>query len=191
MMTAVATRTEFQLDPDKSYEFVNGQPEEKEMPGAQHSGICGRLTRKLGAYVEEREMGEVYPEASFRIGRNERIPDLAFIAAARIPPEGEPNTAWPMPPDLAVEIISPSDYYEKVHAKALEYLAAGVQQVWLISPENQTITVYRSMTNIMAFPPESELVSEDLLPGFRCPLRSLFKHTAKPTPADDVQPGKD
>ena len=76
-----------------------------------------------------------------------------------------------MPPDLAVEVISPNDLYEKVYAKAMEYLAAGVKQVWLVSPEHHTITIYRSATNITAFAGDGELVSEDLFPGFRCPLR--------------------
>ncbi|HEX4949192.1 MAG TPA: Uma2 family endonuclease [Blastocatellia bacterium] len=167
------------LDPERNYEFVNGEPEEKEMPGARHSGICGRLERRLGTFVETNALGEVYPEASFQIGLNERIPDLAFISQDRIPPEGEPESKWLITPDLAVEVISPTDYYEKVHAKAMEYLNAGVKVVWIISPENQTITVYRSATNIMAFPPESELTCEDLFPGFRCHLGEIFKNPKK------------
>ncbi|MGH9939999.1 MAG: Uma2 family endonuclease [Blastocatellia bacterium] len=87
--------TEVLLDPEKSYEIVNGQPEEKEMPGARHSGICGRLERRLGTFVEANGLGEVYPEASFQIGHNERIPDLAFVSATRIPADGEPETKWP------------------------------------------------------------------------------------------------
>jgi Uma2 family endonuclease len=174
------TATEVLLDPEKSYEIVNGQPEEKEMPGARHGGVCGRLSRRLGTFVETHGLGEVYEETSFQIGANERIPDLAFVSVARIPPEGEPETKWPMAPDLAVEIVSPSDFYERVHAKAMEYLAAGVKQVWIVSPENRTITVYRSATNIMAFPEDSELVSEDLFPGFRCHLSEIFKNPAQP-----------
>lgn len=173
------TATEVLLDPEKSYEIVNGQPEEKEMPGARHSGVCTRLTRKLGAFVEGNALGEVYQEASFQIGENERIPDLAFILAERIPPDGEPETKWLIVPDLAVEVVSPNDFYEKVHAKAMEYLAAGVKQVWIISPENRTITIYRSATNILAFPEDSELVSEDLFPGFRCHLSEIFKNPAR------------
>ena len=79
-----------------------------------------------------------------------------------------------MPPDLAVEVISPNDLYEKVYAKAMEYLMAGVKQVWLVSPEHHMITIYRSATNITAFAGDGELVSEDLFPGFRCPLREIF-----------------
>lgn len=170
---------EMTLDPERSYEFVNGEPEEKEMPGARHGGITTRLSRRLGTFVEAHNLGEVYQETTFQIGSNERIPDLAFIPIDRLPIDGEPETKWLLVPDLAVEVISPSDYYEKVHAKAMEYLTAGVKVVWLISPENQTITVYRSATNIMAFPPESELTCEDLLPGFRCPLSEIFKSPKK------------
>ena len=167
-MTAVA------LDPDKLYEIVDGQPEEKAMPGARHGGVCGRLAIALGMYLRANRLGELYPETNFQIGRNERIPDLAFVSAARMPPEGEPETKWPIPPDLAVEVISPNDFYEKVYAKTLEYLTAGVKQVWLVSPEHHTVTIYRSATNITAFAGDGELVSEDLFPGFRCPLREIF-----------------
>jgi Uma2 family endonuclease len=174
--------TEVALDPDKLYEIVDGQPEEKEMPGARHGGICTRLAIKLGMYLTANQLGELYAETSFQIGANERIPDLAFVSAARIPPEGEPDTKWPMPPDLAVEVISPNDLYEKVYAKMMEYLAAGVKQVWLVSPEHHTVTLYRSATNITAFPEDHELVSEDLFPGLRCPLREIFTSPVHTTP---------
>jgi Uma2 family endonuclease len=172
--TVMSTTTAVALDSDKLYEIVDGQPEEKEMPGAKHSGICGRLAMELGVYLKANQLGGFYVEGSFQIGANERIPDLAFVSAARIPPEGEPDTKWPMPPDLAVEVISPNDLYEKVYAKVMEYLAAGVKQVWLVSPEHHTVTIYRSATNLTAFAGDDELVSEDLFPGFRCPLREIF-----------------
>lgn len=178
----MSTMTAVALDPDRLYEIVDGQPEEKEIPGARHSGICARLTMKLGIYLAANHVGELYVEGSFQIGANERIPDLAFVSAARMPSEGEPDTKWPMPPDLAVEIISPNDLYERVHTKVLEYLAAGVKQVWLVSPEHHTVTIYRSATNITAFSGDGELVSADLFPGFCCPLREIFTSPVRTTP---------
>jgi Uma2 family endonuclease len=175
-MTAVA------LDPDKLYEIVDGQPEEKAMPGARHGGVCGRLAIALGMYLRANRLGELYPETNFQIGRNERIPDLAFVSAARMPPEGEPETKWPIPPDLAAEVISPSDFYEKVYAKTIEYLTAGVKQVWLVSPEHHTVTIYRSAVDLTAFAGDCELVSEDLFPGFHCPLREIFTSPVQATP---------
>jgi Uma2 family endonuclease len=165
---------EVYVDPERSYEIVNGKPEEKEMPGARHGAVGARLTGKFAAYIENHPLGEIFIETNFKIGINERIPDIAFVAAARIPPEGIPEGAWGIPPDLAVEIISPNDLQEKVTGKVLEYLEAGVRQVWLVSPEHRTVTIYQSLTDVQVFDEDDELVSEDLLPGFRCSLKELF-----------------
>jgi len=93
----MSTTTAVALDPDKLYEIVDGQPEEKEMPGARHSGICARLTIKLGMYLTANQLGELYPEGSFQIGANERIPDLAFVSTERIPSEASRTPNGPCP----------------------------------------------------------------------------------------------
>ena len=170
----MAATMETVLDPEKSYEIVNGQPEEKEV-GGRHGVTSARLIGKLGVYLKTRKLGVVSAAANFKIGKNERIPDVAFVAAERIPPEGVPEGAWQTPPDLAVEVISPNDLHEKVGSKVLEYLEAGVRQVWLVSPEHRTVTIFRSQTEVQVFARDSELVSEDLLPGFRCLLKELFQ----------------
>lgn len=170
----MSSTTAVMLDPDRLYEIVDGQAEEKAMPGARHGGICGRLAIELGIYLKAHPGGTLYVETSFQIGANERIPDLAFLAASRMPPSGEPESKWPMPPDLAVEIISPYDLYEKVYDKILEYLTAGVTQVWLVSPQHRMVTVYRSVTQVTVFAGDDVLLSEDLFPGFHCPLRTIF-----------------
>jgi Uma2 family endonuclease len=104
------------FDPDKEYEIIAGQPEEKTMGGARHSGVGVRLIMRLASHVETHQLGGVYgPDATFQIGENQRIPDVAFVAATRFPVDGEPEGIWPMPPDLAVEIISPYDLYGKGH----------------------------------------------------------------------------
>jgi Uma2 family endonuclease len=164
------------LHPDKEYEIVAGQPEEKAMGGARHSGIGARLIARLVIHVEANQLGGVYgPDATFQIGENQRIPDVAFVAAARFPAGGEPEGIWPMAPDLAVEIISPNDLYERVISKVEEYLAGGVRQVWLISPEHKTVTIYSSPTHTTILTEADELVSEELLPGFRCRIADLFR----------------
>jgi Uma2 family endonuclease len=177
--TANEMAVEAELDPEKRYEIVNGQPEEKEMPGAKHSGVGGRLGRRLGNYVESKNLGEVYPEASFQIGENERIPDIAFISIDRIPAEGEPETRWPFAPDLAVEVISPNDIFDKLIAKTKEYFAAGVKQVWWVAPEHKIVMIYRPPLQLTMLAEEDELASEDLLPGFRCRVSELFQNPVK------------
>ena len=71
--------------------------------------------------------------------------------------------------------MSPTDLYEKVNAKVREYFVGGVRQVWIVSPEEKTVTVYRAQYDAIIYPAEAELVSEDLFPGFRCKLNELFK----------------
>ena len=167
------------LDPEKEYEIVNGQPEEKEMPGARHSGVGTRLARRMGNFTESENLGEVYAEASFQIGDNERIPDVAFVSMDRIPSEGEPETKWPFAPDLAIEVVSPNDIFDKLINKTKEYFAAGVKEVWLVSPEHEIVMIYRPPLRMMMLSAEDELVSEDLLPGFRCRAGEIFKSPAK------------
>ncbi len=164
------------IDPEKQLEWVNGHAEVKEMAGARHSRIGIRLITKLGVYLEDNPVGEIYgPDASFTIGGRERIPDVAFVAAVRIPPEGDPVGIWPIAPDLAVEIVSPNDILEKVTEKIHEYFAAGVQQVWLVSPQFEMVTIYDSPVKSTTLQAGDELTSPALLPGFRCPVAALFQ----------------
>ena len=164
------------LDTEREYEIVNGIPEEKPMAGARHGNVIARLIIKLGNYIESRDLGELYsPDTTFMIGRNQRLPDIGFVFANRIPAEGQPAGRWEIPPDLAVEVISPNDVYVKVTRKVDEYLDAGVKQVWLVAPDRKSITIYRSPFDVTVFQDDMELVSEDLFPGFHCNLREIFK----------------
>jgi hypothetical protein len=91
----------------------------------------------------------------------------AFMAPGRLVADwGEP--AREMPYDL----------YEKVISKVEEYLASGVRQVWLISSEHNTITIYSSPTHTTILTEADDLVSEGLLPGFRCRIADLFRSPA-------------
>src|SRR5215212_5291042 len=107
-MTATAEQTvqtttrpeTFQLiDPEKQLEWVNGHAEVKEMAGARHSRIGTRLIIELGIYLKDHLIGEIYgPDATFMIGGRQRMPDVSFVAAARIPPEGDPVGIWTIAP---------------------------------------------------------------------------------------------
>jgi Uma2 family endonuclease len=176
----VAT-AELAPDDDKLYEIAeDGQLEEKEMAGARHGGVGVRLVARMLMHVEANQLGGVYgPDTSFTIGSRERMPDVAFVSAARIPAAGEPENAWPLAPDLAVEIISPNDAWEKVNRKLREYFAADVREVWLISLEQRSVIIHHSPTNpTQILIGDDELTSANLLPGLRCCISELFKQPA-------------
>lgn len=171
------------LDDDKIYEIVDGQPVEKPMAGAKHGGVGARLSARMFLHVDAHQLGGVYgPDTNFAIGNRERVPDVSFVSAARIPPEGEPENAWPIAPDLAVEVISPNDAWEQLYRKLREYFAAGVREVWLISMEQRTVMIYHSPAVADAVTlAENEELTSDLLPGFRCRISELFKQPARQT----------
>lgn len=163
------------LDDDLDYEIVDGQKEVK-MAGAKHGRIGARLIFKFEAYLEQNPIGGVYiSNTTFQIGANERMPDVSFASAARFPEEGEPSGKWEIPPDLAVEVVSPNDVWEKVNAKVREYFAAGVQHVWLVSQEGKEVMIYDSPTQIRVVTAEEDLTSETLLPGFKLRVGDLFR----------------
>lgn len=111
------------------YEYINGNLEKKNMPNAKHSGIAGRLVIELGIYLKKYKIGRVYNEAHFQIGKDKRIPDVAFVETAKIPVDGEPEKFWDFAPTLAIEIVSPTDFYQDVLEKIDDYFAAEVKQV--------------------------------------------------------------
>jgi Uma2 family endonuclease len=165
---------------EKEYEMVNGQPEAREMGSSRHSGVGTRLVIRMGMHVENNKLGAVYgPDATFQIGKKERMPDVSFLSAARIPEEGESDKKWDVAPDLAAEVISPNETWEKVNDKILEYFDAGVRQVWLISLKHRRVYVYDSTNLVRILTEEDELASEELLPGFRCRISELFQQPAR------------
>jgi Uma2 family endonuclease len=173
-MAAMMEAAQTVLDSEKSFEIVNGRPDEKEMPGARHAVVAATLVAELVIFLKTNKLGVVCTKANFKIGENERIPDVSFVAAHRLPAEGVPEGVWQISPDLAIEVISPSDLHVKVSGKILEYFDAGVRQVWIVSPEHRSVTIFRSVTDVQVFVGDMILASEDLLPGFRCPLKGLF-----------------
>ena len=104
-----------------------------------------------------------------------RIPDVSFISWDRLP-EGKlpPEPIARLAPDLAVEVLSPSNTKGEMDRKLKDYFAAGVRLAWLIDPPSQTAEVYTSPTEVRHVGKNQALDGGDVLPGFRLPLKQLF-----------------
>ena len=160
---------------NKGYEFIDGKLEKKEMATAKHSGIATRLSLEIGIYLKKNKFGRVYGDnTTFQIGENKRIPDVSFVSAKKIPPSGEPLDIWNFAPDLAIEVISPSERHNKVERKIREYFDADVTQVWKIVPEFKTLTIYFSPTETKILTEKDEVTCEEILPSFRLNLSDIF-----------------
>ncbi len=116
--------------------------------------------------------------AGYRIRTDKiRSPDVSFIRKERLPEGQLPKGFADFAPDLAVEVLPPEPLPEDIMdlgQKLGEYLVAGVQQVWLVDPKKQTVTVYRSLTDVRVYGAGEELEGGDLLPNFRCKVADLF-----------------
>jgi Uma2 family endonuclease len=161
-------------------EVVDGRILDLPPIGAYESDIANFLAELLYEHGRNGRLGRAFVELLFRIdvGRDlKRRPDLAFVSVARWPfgkrvPKGE---AWDMVPDLAVEVVSPSNGAAEIVEKVRDYFQAGTQLVWVIYPGTRQVYVYTSMSDVRIVLEPADLDGGDLLRGFRLPLNRLFE----------------
>ena len=160
----------------KQYELVDGEPKEKESESMEHSYIAATLTRRLGNQVAEKKNGVVLESSgSFRMsGGNIRKPDVSFVAKERIAEKRSSFIAFDGAPDLAVEVISPTDIWWEIMQKLDEYFSSGCRLVWLISPLDQRVLVYRHDQRSQILQVGDLLDGEEVVPGFSMPVADLF-----------------
>jgi len=158
-------------------ELLQGELRMMPLSGALHGRTVAMLEWWIGNHIAEHTLGMIFgAETGFIIERNPdtvRAPDVAFVVKERIP-NPLPSGFFPGPPDLAVEVLSPSDRASEVTAKTRGWLAAGCREVWNVDPETKTVTLHRAEGAIVQRAVGDILESPLLLPGFRKPLAELF-----------------
>jgi len=165
-------------DDGNRYELVAGVLTMMSPAGSEHGVIVSRLNRRIGNYVEQHQLGEVYgAETGFRIESDPDTvlaPDVAFVRRERIDAIGYPQGFFPGTPDLAVKVRSPNDRTAQVEEKVQRWLAAGAQAVWVIDPAARDAVVYTADDEPQRIAANEQLVGGRVLPGFRCSLAELF-----------------
>ena len=146
--------------------------------GAEHGVLSIRIGVLVSEYVETHRLGVCFAaETGFILQRDPdtvRAPDVAFVAADRVPNTGIPTFYWPSAPDLAVEVLSPRDRAVAVQRKVEEYFAAGTRLVWIVAPAARAVQVHQSPHDVHLLRDGDELSGDDVLPGFRCQVKRLF-----------------
>jgi len=164
---------------DRVIELVEGELIEMSKPTRIHGVVAARLTMKIAIHVEEHELGEVTSgDPGFILERSAsgrdsvRGLDIAFVSKSRVP--DPPDFTWyEIGPDLAVEVISPSNKASDIHLKVMQLLNAGARLVWLIYPESRTVVAHTAegATTLQ----ENDILSGgDALPGFELPVSEIF-----------------
>lgn len=176
---SLVTASEFASVPDDDcrHELEAGWVVSEPFPSLRHDQVRKRLEGVLEAFVARHRLGEVFGNVGFVLARDPdtvRGPDLSFVARERL--DGiDYSRFFEGAPDLAIEILSPSNRPYQVRAKVADYLAAGCRLVWVVNPERRSVTIYRELLAPRELPVDEELDGEDLLPGLRIAMGSIFE----------------
>lgn len=164
---------------DRIVELVEGEIVEMSKPSGLHGQIAMRLGAKLFNYAEDKGLGIVTAadtgfllERNLDAGDSVRGLDVAFIRGAKVP-RALPDKLINVAPDLAAEVISPSNEAEDIHHKIRQLLAAGTILVWIVYPRTRTVEVHTN-AGAVTLEVDDMLSGGDVLPGFELPVREIF-----------------
>ncbi|ETW96798.1 Uma2 family endonuclease [Candidatus Entotheonella palauensis] len=165
-------------------EIVDGQwiqATEDNMAGELHGAIATNLIVALGTFVKTHQLGRVYPaDTTYILSEDDqgvqlmRLPDVSFVAASRVKTENR-QSYYQLAPDLAIEIISPSERAVDIRAKLRDYLRAGVRQVWQVYPETQEVMVYLPDGTMQTYEMGQIIPGADVLPSLELPVEDIFE----------------
>lgn len=173
---------DLQALPEDGYihEVVSGELILRPKDNFQHERICTRLLVALDTFNCAHQLGVVLGSSAgfWMFNRNCRAPDISFIPKQRLAKLGFSPTAetfFPGAPDLAVEVLAPSNTRAEIDARLKDFFASGTEIAWIIDPDTGSAEVCHSPTQRRLTGPGGELDGEHLLPGFRYPIADLFK----------------
>jgi Uma2 family endonuclease len=143
------------------------------MANPLHAAIQLIIGGELYIYLKKNPLGKAFTEAHFKLwpdrNKEARIPDVSFIVKERLPKDW---LHYPvMAPDLAVEILSPTDSFEATMEKVAEYLRQGTQIVWVVITSTREVLVCTAEGKQIV---RDVLIAPNLLPGFELPLQTIF-----------------
>ena len=162
-------------DDGMQHELVRGELTTMAPAGANHGRVSARIAIRLGNHVETHGLGVTFSSDTgfilFRGPDTVRQPDASFVRHDR---DLDDRGFFPGAPDLAVEVISPSDRFSDVQSKVLDYLRAGTRMVVVLDPVTQAATVHtRTATTHLGI--DDTIDGGDVVPGWKLPMRELFK----------------
>lgn len=159
------------------YELVNGELIIVGNSGMEHDNLGAFLCMLLEIYARRNKLGSTFDSSTvftMKTG-NKRSPDVSFVAKDRLKGLKKlPKGFFQGAPDLAVEIISPSNTFDEIHTKIVEYFDSGSKLVWVIYPDEESVLVYYKPQPDKLLQRTDSLDGKTIIPGFTLPLAELF-----------------
>ena len=172
-----------ELPDGERYEVINGELRERIMSFGS-SAIAMLISRFLWRWIDNGHPGTVtgsdggYTIFPWSPG-DVRMPDVSYISKGRLP--RVPARGWVnVPPELAVEVVSPNDRFVDVEDKARDYIRAGVDLVWVVVPSTRSVHVWRKNGERAIVQAGETLSGEDALPGLNIAVSELFEGDEEP-----------
>ncbi len=171
------------ISKEHKYEIIDGMPVEKMTVGGTHLFIIQNLFRRVDPVVISEKLGYVFTDGLVYLmhlqGKGIKgafIPDLSFIRKTNLLPDWDVNKNYPGVPDLAVEVISPTDEADEVMLKVFQYMEKGTEQVWLIYPATQTLFQYfrDDQDTVRVYRGDAMIDAEAFFPGVKIMVKELF-----------------
>jgi Uma2 family endonuclease len=178
--TALLTADDLLSLPDDGmrHELIKGELRTMPPAGFEHGVYEIKLASRLTVHVESQQLGTVVGGDTGFIIENDpdtvRSPDIGFVSKKRIDNIGIPKKYFPGAPDLAVEIVSPSDIMNEVDEKVEMWLERGAAMVWVVNPRRKTVMVYHAQNHPTILTVDDLLDGQEVIPGFHIQVRDIF-----------------
>ncbi len=178
--TLVTAEQLFDMGEDSGKELVRGELRDVTPSGFEHGAIALEIGAEIRNYVRSKKLGiALAAETGFVLERapdTVRAPDVSFVSASRLGGEFDRKRFLELAPDLAVEVVSPSDTASDIQDKVDDYLTAGVRLIWVIYPSRQEVVEYRSRQEVQILGSNDQLDGWQVLPGFSHSIKELFSY---------------
>ena len=162
-----------QLEGPYRHELIKGELLTMPLPKSEHGRVVANLLMLLGLHVKAHNLGAVFAETGYKLESNPDTvlgPDVSFVSRERL---GDPDGYYEGAPDVAVEVLSPSDRRGRIEWKTNLWISLGAKSVWNVNPKLRTVEVVRAGGERKVFHETDELVDETV-PGFRVTVSEIF-----------------
>jgi Uma2 family endonuclease len=180
-LTGAMTAEHLEVMPDTGYrhELQSGLLLSEPLPGFRHGHVTLNLASLLRDHARRSGLAVILVvETGFILSRSPdtvRGPDVAVVTRERAERVGDLRRLFPGAPDLAVEVLSPSNSPAEIHAKVADYLAAGTKLVWVVDSESKSVAVYRALLSPETLASTDRLTGDEVLPGLAIDVAELFE----------------
>jgi Uma2 family endonuclease len=159
-------------------ELIRGKLQTMPPVSFEHGDVTSEIDASLRSYVRAHQLGRVVVgNVGFLLAEDPdtvRAPDVGFVRRERLKEIGRRSSFWPGAPDLAVEVVSPTDLYTEVDEKVADWLESGARMVFVVNPRRRSVALHRAGQAVRILTGKDSLDGDDVVPGWSLPVADLF-----------------